>query len=230
MSGYLSGRTSLTTVETADIANNAVNETKLKDALVADFTEVTVTASDSILLGDATDSGNTKRDTVQGVLDLVSAGLTISSEQATTSGSEVTFGSIPTGTKRIHVMLEGVSLNGGNNIELQLGDAGGIETSGYSGCFMRAHGDNTTGIATTDAATIMQSTGAGDTFHGMVTCVLKDASNYTWVMSGTAGDDQNAAPAGFMGFSKTLSAELTQVKVLVSSGTLDAGSVAISYD
>ena len=58
------------TVTTAKIAANAVDETKLKDALVADFTEVVVTASDSILLGDATDSGNTKRDTVQGILDL----------------------------------------------------------------------------------------------------------------------------------------------------------------
>ena len=57
-------------VTTAKIIANAVDETKLKDALVADFTEVVVTASDSILLGDATDSGNTKRDTVQGILDL----------------------------------------------------------------------------------------------------------------------------------------------------------------
>ena len=63
-------------VTTAKIIANAVDETKLKDALVADFTEVVVTASDSILLGDATDSGNTKRDTVQGVLDLVPAGQT----------------------------------------------------------------------------------------------------------------------------------------------------------
>jgi hypothetical protein len=59
-------------VATAKIAANAVDETKLKDALVADFTEVVVTASDSLLLGDATDSGNTKRDTVQGILDLAS--------------------------------------------------------------------------------------------------------------------------------------------------------------
>ena len=58
------------TVTAAKIAANAVDETKLKDALVADFTEVVVSASDSILLGDATDSGNTKRDTVQGILDL----------------------------------------------------------------------------------------------------------------------------------------------------------------
>mgnify|MGYP003646457343 CR=1 FL=1 len=58
-------------IATAKIVANAVDETKLKDALAADFTEVVVTASDSILLGDATDSGNTKRDTVQGILDLV---------------------------------------------------------------------------------------------------------------------------------------------------------------
>jgi hypothetical protein len=54
------------------VSDNAIDETKLKDALVADFTEVVVTASDSILLGDATDGGNTKRDTVQGILDLAS--------------------------------------------------------------------------------------------------------------------------------------------------------------
>ena len=58
-------------VDTAHIATNQIDETLLKDAFVADFTEVVVASGDSLLLGDATDSGNTKRDTVQGVLDLV---------------------------------------------------------------------------------------------------------------------------------------------------------------
>ena len=62
------------TISTAKIANNAVDETKLKDALIGDFTDVTVTASDTFLYGDATDSGNTKRDTVQGILDLAGGG------------------------------------------------------------------------------------------------------------------------------------------------------------
>jgi len=53
------------------IVNNSIDETKLKDAFVADFTEVTVATGDSILLGDVNDSGNTKRDTVQGIIDLV---------------------------------------------------------------------------------------------------------------------------------------------------------------
>ena len=83
-------------VTTAKILNNAVDETKLKDALIADFTEVVMTASDSILLGDATDSGNTKRDTVQGLLDLVPAsGITsyissFSYDQSTTGSVAVT--------------------------------------------------------------------------------------------------------------------------------------------
>ena len=75
-------------VSTAKIANNAVDETKLKDALVADFTEVVVTASDSILLGDATDSGNTKRDTIQGVLDLVPSGADTSLSNLTAAGGQ----------------------------------------------------------------------------------------------------------------------------------------------
>jgi hypothetical protein len=53
------------------VGADTVDETKLKDAFVADFTEVTVATGDSLLFGDADGSGNTKRDTVQGVIDLV---------------------------------------------------------------------------------------------------------------------------------------------------------------
>ena len=58
-------------VDLAHIATNQIDETLMKDAFVADFTEVTVATGDSIIFGDATASGNTKRDTVQGVIDLV---------------------------------------------------------------------------------------------------------------------------------------------------------------
>ena len=63
-------------IDTAHIAINQIDETLIKDAFVADFTDATVTAADTFLHGDATDSGNTKRDTVQGILDLVPAGHT----------------------------------------------------------------------------------------------------------------------------------------------------------
>ena len=58
-------------IDTAHIATNQIDETLMKDAFVGDFTDATVTASDYFLHGDATASGNTKKDTVQGVIDLV---------------------------------------------------------------------------------------------------------------------------------------------------------------
>jgi hypothetical protein len=58
-------------IDTAHIATNQIDETLMKDAFVGDFTDATVTSSDYLLHGDATDSGNTKKDTVQGIIDLV---------------------------------------------------------------------------------------------------------------------------------------------------------------
>ena len=43
--------------------------------------------------------------------DVSASGFTLASEQATGSGTSVTFGSIPTGTKMIVVMFEDVSFN-----------------------------------------------------------------------------------------------------------------------
>ena len=61
-------------IDTAHIATNQIDETLIKDAFVGDFSDVTVTAADAFLYGDATDSGNTKKDTVQGILDLAGGG------------------------------------------------------------------------------------------------------------------------------------------------------------
>ena len=76
-------------ISTAKLANNAVDETKLKDALIGDFTDATVTASDTFLYGDATDSGNTKRDTVQGILDLAGGGLSLITETSITAVTNI---------------------------------------------------------------------------------------------------------------------------------------------
>ena len=61
-------------LSTVGIAANSVDGTLTKDALIADYSDVTVTAADLIVYGDATDSNNTKRDTVQGILDLAGGG------------------------------------------------------------------------------------------------------------------------------------------------------------
>ena len=61
-------------IDLAHIATNQIDETLMKDAFIGDFSDVTVTAADTFLYGDATDSGNTKKDTIQGILDLAGGG------------------------------------------------------------------------------------------------------------------------------------------------------------
>ena len=74
-------------IDTAHIAANAIDGTLTKDALIADYSDVTITASDLIMYGDATDSNNTKRDTVQGILDLAGGGSRKVLAVTTASGS-----------------------------------------------------------------------------------------------------------------------------------------------
>jgi len=213
-------------VTTAKIVNNAVDETKLKDALIADFTEVTIAAGDSILLGDVGDSGNTKRDTVQGLLDLAGGGFTLGTEQAATSGTSVTFTGIPSGTTMIIVMLEAVSFTAGagTDLDLTIGDSGGLETSGYvsTGASVLA---GLTFVSST-ASFVVDNDSDGDTWSGQFFLTLKDSSNFTWICSHSFKGDIGGLNIG--AGDKSLSAELTQLSL--SGGTFDgAGSINIMY-
>jgi microcystin-dependent protein len=66
----------MTFTDTDDIdltrSTNAVSGV-LKKEFISAKTDTVITASDEIIFGDATDSGNLKKDTVQGILDLVSS-------------------------------------------------------------------------------------------------------------------------------------------------------------
>ena len=71
-------------VTSARIANDAVSGEHLDKTVISDHTDATVATGDYILYGDASDSANLKKDTVQGLLDLIPGG--------TTAGDDVTVG------------------------------------------------------------------------------------------------------------------------------------------
>ena len=71
---FLGSQPAEVALTTGDLGDNIVDGTKTKDALIGDYSDVTITASDLVMYGDATDSNNTKRDTVQGILDLAGGG------------------------------------------------------------------------------------------------------------------------------------------------------------
>lgn len=147
--------------------------------------------------------------------------------QVTTSGTEFDFTSIPSGTDRITVIFKGVTLDGTDNILVQLGDSGGFETSGYTS---RASGiSDSVQISTTSTSGFVSYGGnPSNTLAG--TMVLARVSGNQWSASLT-GEITFSNYIVVGGGSKTLSDTLTQVRI-TRSGTddFDAGSVNIFYE
>ena len=146
--------------------------------------------------------------------------------QATTSGSSVDF-TIPSGAKRFIVLLNGVSNNGNSSaMGIQLGDAGGIETSAY-GCTAETIGgyEHDTGMFQISKA---DQTDNNLNFYGLLTFeTLVGSSDLTWIGNGNYGSSSIHRHGTFGGY-KTISAELTTVR-FKTDGTFDAGSVSVRW-
>lgn len=145
---------------------------------------------------------------------MANGAMTSGTAQASTSGTSIDFTSIPSGTKLIHIALAGVSTNSTDTIIGQIGDSGGVETSGY------ANGSSYFYIS----ASIL----AGNTMSGVVTLTLVDSSTNTWAMGThtTGGGTDFAA-----GDSKSLTGTLDRVRITTVNGshTFDAGKINIIY-
>jgi len=162
--------------------------------------------------------------------DQLNAVLTNGTAQASTSGTAINFTSIPSWVKRVTVNLSGVSTNGTDNLLIQLGDSGGIESSGYLAGLSLAAGSSLSSANSTDGFSI--ATGSAATvLHGTLTLTLLDAATNTWAASGVFGHS-NAAQVSWLAGSKALSATLDRVRITTSSGvnTFDAGLINIQYD
>jgi len=135
-------------------------------------------------------------------------GFTLSAEIATTSGTTADFTSIGSSVKVIHIVFEEVSFSGSNdNLQIQIGDSGGVETSGYHS--MSATGDNT-GFSGTAGYAISMTSEAADTHSGII------------------ADNNQTADTYMSGGSKSLSGTLDRVRFTTENGrTLDGGSIAI---
>jgi len=150
---------------------------------------------------------------------------------ASTSGATIDFTSIPAGVKRISIHLVGVSTSGGSDYLIQLGDAGGIETSGYLGSSGRLV-TGTNGLRYTAGFGINNGAqAAGYITHGSMVCSLVKASTFTWVANGVFGGSDSYTNT-VSGGSKSTSATLDRVRLTTVNGsdTFDAGLVTISWE
>jgi hypothetical protein len=159
----------------------------------------------------------------------VAAVITRGTAVATTSGTSVDFTSIPSTVKRITVMLSGVSTNGTSPIILQLGDAGGVETTAdYLGSAGELRSTPDVDLFTTGFG-LSQSPSASDLLYGIATIV--NISGNVWIYS-FIGGSSTVVNNYIGGGSKTLTATLDRIRLTTSGGvnTFDAGSVNIMYE
>ena len=165
---------------------------------------------------------------VAGQNSAITAGTAVSA-----SGTSVDFTSIPSWVKRVTVNFAGVSTNGTSAPQIQLGDSGGIETTGYLGSNTIIAGGTAQQLFTSGfgigvntanwAATVVVS--------GAITITLLDSSTNTWAASGSVGRS-DVASTYFTSGSKSLSATLDRVRITTVNGTdtFDAGTINILYE
>jgi len=184
-------------------------------------TDVTQTLTNKTLSGGTVTGATISGSTIQG------GGLTLGTDVASTSGTFIDFTGVPSWAKRVTVMFNGVSINGTSPIQVQLGDSGGVETTGYAAA---ASQSNSTALLTqvTTGFPILLTTTAAGLNYGVIT--LSSLGSNAWVSNGVfySSIGVNYTTSG----SKTLSDTLNQVRITTVNGTdtFDAGTINIMWE
>lgn len=160
--------------------------------------------------------------------------LTSGTAQASTSGTNIDFTSIPSWVKRITVMLDGVSTNGTSVPIVQIGTSGGVQTTGYTGATSQFQLSqfNAVYVGATSGFNIVDSTWASATnvLYGTITLTLVSSSS--WLANGLTSNPAATIRMGIYMGQKSLGATLDRVRITTVNGTdtFDAGSINILYE
>lgn len=151
--------------------------------------------------------------------------LVLMTSQASTSGTSIDFTGIPSWAKRVTVLLDGVSTNGTANLLVQIGDAGGFETTGYTSGATQSNNATT---QTSTAGYVITSGIVAATLHYGAVSLFSFGSN-RWIANGIL----NIVGTGHTNAgSKTLSDTLDRLRVTTVNGTdtFDAGTINVMYE
>ena len=219
---FLGSQPAETALTTGDLADDIVTLAKLAGG--TDGNLITYDASGDPVAVAVGTAGHFLKSQGAGSVPVFAAagGFTLGTEAATGSGTSVDFTGIPAGTKVVHVLFEGVDLSDTSDLDVVLGDSGGLETSGYTGGSQR----QSTGVTSTASFNINRASATDDLFTGIMALSLKDSTNNTWCQFHAGMNAANAT--GYNGGgAKSLSGALTQIRV--EGGTFDGGSVNVLY-
>ena len=208
-------------IVTSDATGNLNIQSGGSTVVAVTSTGATVTgtlAATGAITGSSTVAGST------GILYPLTSGTAV----ASTSGTSIDFTSIPSWVKRITVMLNGVSTNGTASPLIQIGDSGGVVTSGYISTSVVAIDGLVCSAASSTAGFLIRSYIAANINSGHM--VLTNISGNIWISSHTIKINTTSCSMG--GGDKTLSGTLDRVRITTVNGTdtFDAGSVNILYE
>lgn len=149
---------------------------------------------------------------------------------ASTSGTAIDF-AIPSWAKKITVMFHDVSKSSNANFRFQLGDSGGVETTGYKSAGSAITGSNAAQVANSTSGFDMNGDGSSSAVvSGGITFDLLSAAAFLWTANGCFARTDSAAQF-FIAGSKSLSEALTTIRITTTSGsdTFDFGNINVLY-
>lgn len=154
--------------------------------------------------------------------------LTLATAVNSTSGTSIDFTGIPNWVDKITIMLSNVSTNGTSQPMFQIGDSGGIETTGYVTATANITTVANVATAYTNGWQIFSSA-AARVVQGALTLTLVNPATNTWV--GTGSFTTDVPSVGWNSGIKSLSATLDRVRITTAGGTdlFDAGVINILY-
>lgn len=193
----------------------------LSPANTASNFTVTIPAADATMVTTSATQTLTNK-TIQG-------GTIISGTAVSATGTSIDFTGIPSWVSRITVAYSSLSTNGGAALIVQLGDAGGVETTGYLGSGVFSGPSTGSGNSTVGLLMSGGSSASSVSFHGSM--IITKLTGNTWCSMCVSGQSDSSY-AAYAGGSKALSDTLDRVRITTSNGTdsYDAGTINILYE
>ena len=123
-----------------------------------------------------------------------------------------------------------LSIAGVAGVLIEIGDAGGMETSGYNSQSVVISSSAIDSIDTSASGFLINVGIATTIFSGYLTLKLIDEANETWAIGGAINATQSSTQFTVICTGrKSLSAELTQLRIFCDGENFDAGDVSVSY-
>jgi len=153
--------------------------------------------------------------------------LTRGTAVATTSGSEIDFTSLPTGIRKLTVVLDEVGGDSIANIRLQLSTGSTFLTTGYVSSSARIQNGSTSTVASsTNSFVLLNNDNAAREWFGAFT--VFNVTGNIWVCAGSANED-SAVRSCVAGGRVDLGGTLDGIRLTLTD-SFDTGQVNIYYE